>query len=233
MSPQTHHCPRCGGESFRKWELPHPLILHWVLNPGLVFNEIVLGQRLPKTLLICKECEGPFAHRQYIPCPSCGEMCLGRIAKGFGLWRGASCPRCEQPIPLLRNVFSILVLLVTFPVWALPYYLHFRKKPLPPLYRLTDGPPPIPKAASAKKWIWAGAAWGGLMWLVTTLLPAVTSKDVQSPWTFALERIPIWALGGFLFGFFMWLFLGLPRVAKPKANPSDTGTERSEPKINL
>lgn len=119
----------------------------------------------------------------------------------------------------------MLVLLVTFPVWALPYYLHFRKKPLPPLYRLTDGPPPIPKAASAKKWIWAGAAWGGLMWLVTSLLPALTSKDVQAPWPFALERLPIWALGGFLFGFFMWLFLGLPNATKPKANPSSTGNQ--------
>jgi hypothetical protein len=31
----------------------------------------------------------------------------------------------------------------------------------------------------------------------------------------------------------MWLFLGLPRVTKPKANPSDTSNEGSEPKINL
>jgi hypothetical protein len=119
----------------------------------------------------------------------------------------------------------MLVLLVTFPVWALPYYLHFRKKPLPPLYRLTDGPPPIPKAASTKKWIWAGAAWGGLMWMVTSLLPALTRKDVQSPWTSALAGLPIWAIGGFLFGFFMWLFLGPSRGAMPKANFSNTSNE--------
>ena len=63
------------------------------------------------------------------------------------------------------------------------------------------------------------------MWLVTSLLPVLTNKDIRSPWTFALERIPIWALGGFLFGFFMWFFLGPPIGAKPKANPSDTSHE--------
>ena len=225
VSQKTYQCPKCGGDSFRRWELPHPLIVHWVLNPGLVFNEIVLGQRLPKTLLICKECEGPLIQRQYLPCPSCGKMCHGRLIKGFGLWRGASCPHCEQPIPFLRNVFSMLVLLVTLPLWALPYYLHFRQKPLPPLYRLTNDPPPIPTAPSAKKWIWAGTTWGGLMWIVTSLLPSLIRRDVQSSGSFALAALPIWAFGGLLFGFFMWVLLGIPRSPKPKANLSNTGTE--------
>lgn len=44
---------------FKIWALPHPIVLHWILNPGLAFNELVLGQRLPKVILIDKESKKP------------------------------------------------------------------------------------------------------------------------------------------------------------------------------
>ena len=139
MDSTNFKCPRCGGANFKRWQLPHPLILHWVLNPGMAFNEIVLGQRLPKTQLICQECDGPLLDRAYIPCPSCSEMHLGRLAagkRGFGNWRGIGCPACKEPIPCIWNVFSLLILSLTFPVWALPYFLYFRNQPLRLLFPL-------------------------------------------------------------------------------------------------
>ena len=33
---------------YKVWKLPHPMLIHWVLNPGLAFNELILGQRVPK-----------------------------------------------------------------------------------------------------------------------------------------------------------------------------------------
>ena len=31
------------------------LILHWIINPGLAFNELIFGQTIPKVMLIERE----------------------------------------------------------------------------------------------------------------------------------------------------------------------------------
>ena len=204
-------CPKCKGSDFKQWKLPHPLILHWVLNPGLAFNEVVLGQRLPKLQLICRTCESALMERAYVPCPACGHMHLGRLWKrtrAFGNWRGISCPACGAAIPCLWNVFSILVLAVTSPIWALPYFLFFRKRPLRPMYDLVGGVPPKPPAITRKTWILMGSVWGGLMWVIMSLLPALWSPDKERTSWMLVVGLPVWALGGFAFGFLMWLFLG-------------------------
>ncbi len=41
-------------EKYKVWKLPHPMLLHWIINPGLAFNELILGQRIPKITLIDK-----------------------------------------------------------------------------------------------------------------------------------------------------------------------------------
>jgi len=213
MNSPTYKCPKCDGTNFKRWQLPHPIILHWVLNPGLAFNEIVLGQRLPKTQLICQECEGPLLDRAYIPCPSCAGMHLGRNAsgaRGFGNWRGFGCPSCKEPIPCIWNLFSILILLVTFPLWAIPYFFYFRNRPLRPLFQLEDRKPPALKPLPKSSWIFMGVAWGAAMWLIT-----VSTPDVKS---LGLMGLPIFTLGGFTFGFLMWFFLGRTRNKTDRDN---------------
>ena len=66
---------------FKIWALPHPLILHWVLNPIIMFNELLFGQRLPTVTLIDKKSDKPQLEGSYIP--------LGgfRGSVGFGGWR--------------------------------------------------------------------------------------------------------------------------------------------------
>jgi len=217
--PPVQKCPRCENAEFRRWSLPHPLILHWILNPALAFNEIVLGQRLPKTQLICKSCDGPLLERSYVPCPSCGAMHLGRLHSGkqaFGNWRGIACPACKEEIPCIWNIFSLLILLLTSPFWAPLYYVYFRGKPLRPMFQTENGKSPALKPVTKRKWILLGSIWGGLMWLFLSLLPALNGKGDARSWTAAILGIPLWTCGGILWGFGMWFFMGR---AAGKRNP--------------
>jgi|SRR5439155_8137659 len=116
-------CPRCGGRDYSVWVLPHPLLLHWILNPGLAFNELVLGQRIPDMVFFCETCTGPWAKRDYVYCPNCRAFHDGMIWSvgcAFGNWLGLVCPDCGQPIPSLRNLTSKVLLMITFPLWWLP-----------------------------------------------------------------------------------------------------------------
>ena len=108
---------------FKIWALPHPIVLHWVLNPGLMFNELILGQRQPKVSLIDKESDKSLLERCYIPCPHCETLNDNRLwgkRNTFGHWFGLVCPSCHQVIPCLWNIFSLAVLAITFPLWYFP-----------------------------------------------------------------------------------------------------------------
>ena len=108
---------------FKIHALPHPLVLHWVLNPVIMFNELIFGQRLPKVTLIDKKSDKPQLERSYIPCPHCETLNDSRLwAKGnaFEHWFGFVCPSCHEIIPCLWNIFSLAILAITFPLWYFP-----------------------------------------------------------------------------------------------------------------
>src|SRR5262245_54558843 len=46
--PDAFLCPTCGETRIWRWDLRHPEMLNWVINPGVAVNELVLGQRLPR-----------------------------------------------------------------------------------------------------------------------------------------------------------------------------------------
>ena len=56
-------------EKYKVWKLPHPILLVWVLNPIFAFNELILGQRIPKINLIDKTSNAPFNDRIHVECP--------------------------------------------------------------------------------------------------------------------------------------------------------------------
>jgi len=100
-----------------------PTNLHWILNPGLAFNEIVLGQRIPKRMLIDKKSNKPLMERSYVPCPHCETMHDGRTwspqnGTAFKNWFGYYCPECGGIIPCLYNGLSYLLILLTYPLWG-------------------------------------------------------------------------------------------------------------------
>ena len=59
------------------WDWKNPVISHWIINPGLVVNELLLGQTVPKVMLIERKGNKPFYQRSFIPCPHCGELQKG------------------------------------------------------------------------------------------------------------------------------------------------------------
>jgi len=106
-------------DRFAVWNWKHPLILHWILNPGLAINELVLGQRYPATVLIDKTSTAPLPERQYVPCSSCGtHNPYGPYSKTqFGNYAGLVCASCGETLPSVKNVLTWLVLMVTWPIW--------------------------------------------------------------------------------------------------------------------
>ena len=194
----------------RRWELPDPLLVHWVSNPGLAFNELALGQRLPKLSLICDACGEPPARRDYIPCPSCGSIHEARLwsgSNGFRNWRGLPCPTCHRPIPCLWNVTSRVLLILTAPIWGLPYLLFFKNRPLEfrPARAVNVSPSLI--------WSLAGAVFGFLMWLILGLAPIVRSWHRTGVFdtTAVVIMAVVCIIGGVLFAVLMARSLGRRR----------------------
>lgn len=102
------------------WKLPHPLLLHWVLNPGLAINELLLGQRIPAVSLVDRHVKGPLVERTRVPCRECGSLHDGRLWSGknaFGHYFGLVCPDCGAKIPSLFNVVTLILLAVGYPLW--------------------------------------------------------------------------------------------------------------------
>lgn len=106
-------------ERYFVWSWKNPLVLHYILNPALAFNELVLGQRLPAVTLIDRTLPRPLVERQYIPCPACGAhnhaMAYAKVA--FGNYAGLVCAECGERIPTLKNALSWLILMITWPLW--------------------------------------------------------------------------------------------------------------------
>ena len=112
-------CHLCGGESFKRSFWWHPLLLHWILNPGLALNELLIGTRIPATTFNCVKCAGWSGSKgSFVECPHCQGFHRSEIwQRNFGHWLGLVCPDCGKSIPCLINLTSVAILLVTFPLW--------------------------------------------------------------------------------------------------------------------
>lgn len=194
---------------YRIQKLPNPLLIHWILNPGLAINEVFLGQRIPKVVLIDKNSNAPFVERHYVPCPSCGEIHNGKLwAKGnaFGHWLGYICPSCEHKIPCLWNVFSLLLLAMLSPIWV-PLKALYEKKYI--AYELSrykkaeaSAADPIDKLAGVK----SGFFFGFFMFLFFATSEYFRAGGIATDKLFFLAAIN--AVSGLFFGGIMWFFLG-------------------------
>ncbi|MFT2112459.1 hypothetical protein [Marinomonas sp. 2405UD68-3] len=194
---------------YKVWKLPNWMLLHWVLNPGLAFNELVLGQRIPKVTLIDKQSDAPLMERQYIPCPHCKTIHNGLLwskKNALGNWFGYLCPNCHEIIPCLWNVTSLVLLTLTFPIWG------WFKKPLKnrwltkkiKLQQETNNSEELPKAENTS-WLKMGLTYGIIMFCVMSL-PKIISEDVS--YTYIVTQFSIWLAAGLAFGGIMKLFLG-------------------------
>jgi uncharacterized protein (TIGR02996 family) len=105
--PLAFRCSGCGGERCWRWGPSNPLMLHWVLNPGLAVNELLLGQRIPREMFTCRACR-----RTALRCVACRRLqpLEGEMSRGLGVWKGLHCPACGSAIPMLRNLLSGAIL---------------------------------------------------------------------------------------------------------------------------
>jgi hypothetical protein len=109
-------------KKYHVWTWKNPLILHWILNPGLTINELVLGQRVPKVSLIEKGGRKPLAEKSFVPCPHCDTLHSSlkwtpQNNTAFRNWFGLYCDNCGKAIPCVRNLTSFILLVLTFPIW--------------------------------------------------------------------------------------------------------------------
>jgi hypothetical protein len=189
---------------YKVWTWKNPLMLHWIINPGLAFNELVLGQRVPKITLIEKN-NKPLAERSFVPCPHCGTFhsvlkWAPQNHTAFKNWFGLYCDNCGKIIPCLTNLTSYIFLGITFPIrvwfkdkWKARWLEVQKEKFSKPLV-LTQ--PDF-------KWWYVGLRWGFIMLVIMNIL-----KFKDFTWKGFLIDIPIWISGGLLLGLIIRSFAG-------------------------
>jgi hypothetical protein len=191
-------------EEYKELTWKNVLLLHWILNPGLAINELVLGQRIPKRMLVKKERLTSFPERTYIPCPHCQTLHHSlkwspQNHTAFGNWFGLYCDHCGGIIPCLLNLTSGLLLAFTFPLW-LPFYKTMKKRWLVKQKEKFAQPltiNPIQKSG------WTAAfSWAFFMYLMMEIIfPSLFEKKVPEIRNL-LIGIPVWLIAGLCYG---WL----------------------------
>ncbi|MFT6192966.1 MAG: hypothetical protein ACJAV8_002416 [Polaribacter sp.] len=199
-------------EKYKIYTWKNWTVLHWILNPGLAVNELILGQRIPKISLEDKTSEKPRLERVLVPCPHCAKLHDGRTwstqnGTAFKNWFGLYCSNCENIIPCLRNGFSFIILAITFPVWG-----WFRKslranwlEKQPERYRNIEikiRPNPFDKI----NWKKTGLSWGAFMFIIMSFVfPYFYGQEITLK-SISLGAV-IWTIAGLLFGYTMKIFM--------------------------
>lgn len=197
-------------------------MLHWIINPGLAVNELLLGQRVPKIMLIDKESSKRLPEKTKIPCPHCGTLHPGLkwsiSTNAFKNWFGLYCDNCGKTIPCLTNLTSLLLLGLTYPIW-----IWFKDKwknnwlqKQPARYNNLDLEN-VPNPFEGYGWVRQGLYWGAFMFIFMTLTSplidggGITLKKV-------LFEIPFWAIGGLGYGYIIKKLINGKSKPKTKAN---------------
>jgi hypothetical protein len=195
---------------YKAWTWKHPSMLHWIINPALAFNELVLGQRIPKITLIDKISVKPLMERTLVPCPHCGTLHDGRIwslqnKTVFKNWFGYYCPQCGEIIPCLWNLTSLLILSLTFPLWF--WFRHRLKARWLAMQKKRFANVEIKKMEwKDTPWLKNGLAWGISVFIILTLIEI---KDFS--WLKLYIGVPLWLIAGLGYGYTMKIIMGKKR----------------------
>jgi hypothetical protein len=193
-------------ERYIVWTWKHPFLLHWILNPGLAINELVLGQRMPAVTLLDRTSSRPLVERQYVPCPTCGAHNHGMVyAKvAMGNYAGLVCAECGAPIPMLKNALTWLILLVTWPLWK-PLERRFgpgmRARQFAKLQSVKGDIAPLLKRVSGVR---MGLFFGVVMGAVFGVVDWLSGQTWDEA---ALKGLFTGLVTGVMFGVFMKLYL--------------------------
>lgn len=194
---------------FKIWTWKHPFMFHWIVNPGLAINELILGQRVPKVILIEKDSSKTLQEKSKIPCPHCETLHSGlkwsTENNAFKNWFGLYCDNCGKIIPCLTNLTTYLLLGLTFPVWIW-FKDNWKQnwlKNQPKRYNNLDFEN-IPNPFEGLGWIKQGLSWGLFMYVFMNLTyPFIEGESITL--NKLLIGIPLWTIGGLGFGYTMKL----------------------------
>lgn len=199
----------------KKWKIytrKNWMMIHWMINPALAINELILGQRVPKISLEDKQSDKPRIERTYIPCPHCEELHDSRTWSAenntaFKNWFGLYCPNCGKIIPCLMNIFSLIILAITFPLWG--WFKDSLKnnwlKKQPKRFADIDSTN-FSNSYEGSGWLKQGLSFGIIMYFFMTILfPIILKEEITQE--NLLIGIPINLIGGLVFGYAMKLFM--------------------------
>ena len=198
---------------YKVWTWKNIMILHWIINPGLAINELVLGQRIPKVYLIEKDSNKPLSEKTFIPCPHCGTLHVGtkwsaQNKTAFGNWFGYYCDHCDQIIPCHTNLFSYLILIITYPIWG--WFRESLKAKWMNTQRVRFSKEMVLNQKDVNWWR-IGLSFGLFMYIfMSVLYPLVMGEGLDK--VELLIGIPIWTIAGLGFGFWMKKMTGKARA---------------------
>ncbi len=199
-------------ETFKVYTWKNWMMIHWILNPGLAINELLLGQRVPKLTLENITSNKTKFERIVIPCPHCKVLHDGRTwstesGTAFKNWFGLYCKNCGKTIPCLLNAFSLIILIITFPLWGW-FKKSLKSKWLdrqPDRYKNIDIGQ-IKNPFHKKKWVVTGLSWGIIMFVIMSVgYPYFSSEEITLK-SLSLG-IGIWTIGGLSFGYSMKIYM--------------------------
>jgi|SRR5690554_1897904 len=197
---------------YKVWSWKNAYMLHWILNPGLAINDLILGQKVPKVILIENVSAKTLQAKIKVPCPHCKTIHSGlkwsTKNNAFKNWFGLYCDNCQKTIPCLTNFTSLLILILTSPIWIW-FKSTLKKRWMKNQAKrygnlnLID----IPNPFESYGWIRQGLSWSFFMYVFMALMfPLIFGEIVTL--NKLLIGIPIWILGGLGFGFTMRLIVG-------------------------
>lgn len=189
---------------YKVWTWKSPMILHWIINPGLAFNELILGQRVPKITLIDKAARKTLPERSFVPCPHCHTLHSSlkwtpQNNTAFKNWFGLYCDNCGKIIPCVRNLTSLVLLAVTSPIW---YWFKNKRKDKWLKVQKEKFSKPLVLTQPDFKWWYVGLQFSFFMFVFMSLFDFLILQEEFS-WMRLLLTAIIWILGGLVLGVFL------------------------------
>ena len=202
---------------FKVWTWKQPLTLLWLINPVIAINELFLGQRIPKIMLVEKNSSKLLIEKTKVPCPHCKTIHSGlkwsTKNNAFKNWFGLYCDNCGKTTPCLTNFTSYLLLALTFPIWIW-FKDKWKKawlKNQPERYKNLDLEN-VPSSFEGYGWVRKGLNWGLFMFIFMTLIaPLIFSESITL--TSTIIKFFGWAIAGLIYGYTMKL---LAKRTNPK-----------------
>ena len=196
---------------YKVWTWKNPIMLHWIINPGVAFNEIVLGQRIPKVMLEERNSDKSLVENQLVPCPHCNTLHSGlkwseQNKTAFGNWFGYYCDNCGKIIPCLTNLTSYVILGLTFPIWFW-FKDSWKAKWLEKQKVKFSKPLDLTYTEQKTQWLLMGLLFGFFMYVLFAIIfPLIDGTGITQRGLLIL--LPICVAGGLVFGFAMKVIIG-------------------------